>query len=152
MIDVSDNKSVPDVKLSGTNSSINVELYFTGGLPRPVVIEVTNKNGPVKLRVPGELTKRNYHITLKNTNGECVGVQVPPPLRQSPPRVDPHDSLFADSRAELVLNTRLAGSRLTRFQLGGVAQLLRRLSRRKQQERQQQRQPHHTEQRCPCAP
>merc|ERR1712093_583905 len=69
LVELGDSKEEPDVELSSTNGRINVELYFRGGLPRPVSIRVKSDNGSIKLRVPDDPAGRNYHIAGRNTNG-----------------------------------------------------------------------------------
>lgn len=62
--------NAPDTVLSSNNGRIDVEVYFQGGLPRPIAVDVGSVNGQIKLAVP-ELQHAQYlNMHVHSVNGK----------------------------------------------------------------------------------
>ena len=77
LVNVSENKSAPDVVVENSNGGTSLTLYFDGNVPRPLGIKVTATNGQVKLSFPEKRLDQTMHIECATINGEHFGVPAP---------------------------------------------------------------------------
>lgn len=62
----------PDVVLLNTNGRIDTTLYFQGGLPRRIGVQVQSTNGEIKLAVPEQQHAQHLELRVHNVNGRLL--------------------------------------------------------------------------------
>jgi hypothetical protein len=69
VVDVATVKPSPDVRLCSVNGHIDTTLYFQGGLPRQIGIDVTSTNGHIRLAFPEQQHAQRLNIRVRSVNG-----------------------------------------------------------------------------------